>query len=240
MGTDGRPAVLGRVGSRVRTVYSFPHVKPPAPLLSPTVPFPDPTKANRDGLVAITRELTPQRLLEAYPKGIFPWTENPVTWWSPDPRGILPFEKLHVPTRLKRTIRSQTFTFTINQAFDQVIHGCAQPATGREESWIGPAFIQAYGKLHRMGYAVSYEVWREDKLVGGLYGVKIGSFFAGESMFHLVRDASSAALVFAARTLRDQGCRLFDLQMVTPHTARFGAIEVRRNEYLKLLQQALR
>jgi leucyl/phenylalanyl-tRNA--protein transferase len=190
--------------------------------------------------VAITRELTPQRLLEAYPKGIFPWTEIPVTWWSPDPRGILPLDQLHVPTRLERTIRSQKFTFTINQAFDEVIRGCAQPSEGREESWIGPAFIQAYSQLHRMGHAVSFEVWRDDKLAGGLYGVKIGNFFAGESMFHTVRDASSVALVLAARTLQSNGCRLFDLQMVTSHTARFGAIEVRRDEYLRLLQQALR
>ena len=211
----------------------------PAPLLFTSEPFPDPSKFNREGLVAITRELTPQRLLEAYPKGIFPWTENPVTWWSPDPRGILPLHQLHVPTRLERTLRTKSFTFTINQSFDEVIRGCAQPAKGREESWIGPAFIQAYGELHRTGHAVSFEVWRDGKLAGGLYGIKIGNFFAGESMFHTVRDASSVALVLAARTLQAQGCRLFDLQMVTPHTARFGATEVRRNEYLKLLKNAL-
>jgi len=214
-------------------------LKLPAPLLSPGDPFPDPAKATRDGLVAITRELTPQRLLEAYPKGIFPWTENPVTWWSPDPRGILLLDLLHVPTRLERTIRTKSFTFTINQAFDEVIRGCALPAKGREESWIGPAFIQAYGELHVRGHAASFEVWQDGKLAGGLYGVKIGNFFAGESMFHLVRDASSVALVLAARTLKAKGCRLFDLQMLTPHTARFGAVEIRRNEYLKLLEQAL-
>jgi len=215
-------------------------MKLPVPLLSSSDPFPNPAKANRDGLVAITRDLTPHRLLEAYPKGIFPWTENPVTWWSPDPRGILPLCQLHVPARLERTLRTKNFTFTINQAFEEVIRGCAQPAKGREESWIGPAFIQAYGELHRTGHAVSFEVWQDGKLAGGLYGVKIGNFFAGESMFHLVRDASSVALVLAARTLQSQGCRLFDLQMVTPHTARFGATEVRRDEYLKLLQHALR
>jgi len=202
--------------------------------------MPDPTKANRDGLVAITRELTPERLLEAYPKGIFPWTENPVTWWSPDPRGILPLDQLHVPTRLERTIRSGKFNFTINQAFQEVIRGCAQPAKGREESWIGPSFLQAYNQLHGRGHAVSFEVWQGDQLAGGLYGVKIGRFFAGESMFHTVRDASSVALVLAARALNAEGCQLFDLQMITPHTARFGAIEVRRDEYLKFLKQALR
>jgi len=215
-------------------------MKLPAPLLRPGEPFPDPSSANRDGLVAITMELTTVRLMEAYAKGIFPWTENPVTWWSPNPRGILPLEQLHVSRRLERTIRSGEFRFTVNQAFEQVIRGCAEPAPGREQSWIGPAFIKAYIELHQRGCAMSFEAWQEDELAGGLYGVKIGSFFAGESMFHRVRDASSAALVFAARNLKEQGCRLFDLQMVTPHTQRFGAMEISRKDYLKLLGQAVR
>ena len=108
------------------------------------------------------------------------------------------------------------------------------------ESWIGPSFIRAYTELHERGHAVSYEAWQGDRLAGGLYGVKIGRFFAGESMFTRIRDASSAALVFATRTLKDEGCRLFDLQMVTPHTERFGAVEVSRLEYLKLLKLAVR
>jgi leucyl/phenylalanyl-tRNA--protein transferase len=215
-------------------------LKLPAPLLRPGDPFPDPTTATRDGLVAITMDLTAERLLEAYPKGIFPWTENPVTWWSPNPRGILPLDQLHVPRRLERTMRSDKFRFTLNQVFQEVIQGCAQPAPSREQSWIGPAFLKAYTELHKQGYATSYEVWQDDKLVGGLYGVKLGKFFAGESMFHRVRDASSAVLVFAARTLKEHGCRLFDLQMVTPHTVRFGAVEVTRAEYLKILDCALR
>ena len=214
-------------------------MKLPVPLLSPTDSFPEPSKANRDGLVAMTRDLLPDQLLEAYRKGVFPWTENPVTWWSPDPRGILPLDQLHVPRRLEKTIRSGSFTFTINQCFEEVVRGCAQPAKGREESWIGPCFLKAYGDLHRMGYAVSYEAWKDEKLAGGLYGVKIGSFFAGESMFHQVRDGSSASLVFAANTLRSEGCQLFDLQMVTPHTAKFGAVEIRRSEYLERLRVAI-
>lgn len=185
-------------------------------------------------------DLTVDRLLEAYPQGIFPWTENPVTWWSPDPRGILPLDQLHVARRLEQTIRSGKFRFTVNQAFREVIQSCAEPAPGREQSWIGPAFLRAYTELHRLGYATSYETWRDERLVGGLYGVRIGNFFAGESMFHRVRDASSAVLVFAARRLKEEGCRLFDLQMVTPHTTRFGAVEVKRAEYLKLLNQAVR
>ena len=191
-------------------------------------------------MVAITMDLTAERLLEAYPKGIFPWTENPVTWWSPDPRGVLPLDHLHIPHRLERTIRSGKFRFTINQAFREVIRGCAEPAPGREQSWIGPNFIKAYTELHQRGFAVSYEVWQEDQLAGGLYGVKIGKFFAGESMFTRVRDASSVALVFAARTLQEEGCRLFDLQMVTAHTARFGAEEISRAEYLRILREAVR
>lgn len=214
-------------------------MKLPVPLLSPTDSFPDPSKANRDGLVAMTRNLLPDQLLEAYRKGVFPWTENPVTWWSPDPRGILPLDQLHVPRRLDKTIQRGTFTFTMNQCFEEVIRGCAQPAKGREESWIGPCFLKAYGDLHRMGHAVSYEAWKDGKLAGGLYGVKIGRFFAGESMFHQVRDGSSASLVFAANTLRSEGCQLFDLQMVTPHTAKFGAGEVRRSEYLERLRVAI-
>jgi len=136
-------------------------------------------------------------------------------------------------------MRGGKFTFTINQSFDEVVQGCAKPAPGREESWIGPAFAKAYGELHRMGYAVSYEAWKDGKLAGGLYGVKIGKFFAGESMFHQVRDGSSAVLVFAAKTLQNEGCLLFDLQMVTPHTIRFGAIAVKRVEYLKMLRVAV-
>jgi len=185
-------------------------------------------------------DLTVEHLLEAYPKGIFPWTEKPVTWWSPDPRGILPLEQLHVPRRLERTIQSGKFRFTMNQAFEEVIRGCAEPRPGREQSWIGPAFIQAYTELHERGFATSFEAWQGDLLVGGMYGVKIGKFFAGESMFHRVRDASSAALVFAAMALREQGCQLFDLQMVTPHTAKFGAVEIQRAEYLRRLKSALR
>ena len=184
-------------------------------------------------------DLTAERLLEAYPKGIFPWTENPVTWWSPDPRGILPLEQLHVPRRLERTIRSGKFRFTVNQAFEEVIRGCAEPAPGRQQSWIGPGFIKAYTDLHQIGYAMSFEAWHGDELAGGLYGVKVGNFFAGESMFHRVRDASSAALVFVAKTLREEGCRLFDLQMVTPHTQRFGAVEIPKQNYLMRLSTAM-
>ena len=136
-------------------------------------------------------------------------------------------------------MRGGRFTFTINRSFDEVVQGCAKSAPGREESWIGPAFAKAYGDLHHMGYAVSYESWKDGKLAGGLYGVKIGKFFAGESMFHQARDGSSAVLVFAAKTLQAEGCILFDLQMVTPHTKRFGAVEVKRSEYLKMLRVAV-
>ena len=223
----------------MRNIKSCKPLKLPVPFLRSSDPFPNPALANRDGLVAITADLTSERLLEAFPKGIFPWTENPVTWWSPDPRGILPLDQLHVPRRLEQTIRSGKFRFTMNQAFEEIIRGCAEPAPGREQSWIGPAFLKAYTDLHRRGFAVSYEAWLGEQLAGGMYGVKIGRFFAGESMFTRIRDASSSALVFAARALQAEGCRLFDLQMVTPHTARFGAVEISRHEYLGLLKSAV-
>lgn len=209
------------------------------PILPPGEPFPDPESASSDGLVAITSGLTTQRLLEAYRRGIFPWTEHPVTWWSPDPRGILPLDKFHVPRRLDRTIRAGKFRFTVNQAFESVVLSCAEATPKRKESWIGPAMIQAYTGLYRQGYAISFETWQGNQLVGGLYGVRMAGFFAGESMFYRVRDASSAALVFAARTLGHQGCELFDLQMVTDHTQRFGAIQIPRKEYLNRLARAL-
>jgi leucyl/phenylalanyl-tRNA--protein transferase len=209
------------------------------PILSSGEPFPDPVSAASDGLVAITPDLTTQRLLDAYRRGIFPWTESPVTWWSPDPRGILPLDNFHIPRRLGRTIRGGKFRFTINQAFEGVILACAEPAPKRPQSWIGPALIKAYTELHRQGHAVSFETWQDHQLVGGLYGVRLARFFAGESMFYRVRDASSAALVFAAQTLRQKGCELFDLQMVTTHTQKFGAVQIPRKEYLKRLSHAM-
>ncbi|MCS6851182.1 MAG: leucyl/phenylalanyl-tRNA--protein transferase [Gemmataceae bacterium] len=199
----------------------------------------DPERADEDGLVAIGGNLSPELLLEAYRRGVFPWyaEDLPICWWSPDPRAIFELDFFHVPRRLRRTIRSGRFQVTVNRDFAAVIRGCADRPEG---TWIVPAMIAAYEELHRRGYAHSVEVWANGKLAGGLYGVAIGGFFAGESMFYRQRDASKVALVFVVERLRERGFQLFDIQSMTPHTERLGAVEIPRSEYLKRLKRALR
>ncbi len=202
--------------------------------------FPDPRAARDDGLVAVGGDLSTDLVLRAYRKGIFPWSAKPVTWWSPDPRGIIPLDSFHIPSRLARRLRRGEFRITLNTAFPTVMRGCATPAPGREETWICSAFLRTYEKLHRLGVAHSAEAWQNDRLVGGVYGVALGGLFAGESMFHTVPNAGSAALVTLLIALRDAGFTLFDTQMVTNHTARFGAVEIPRDTYLTRLEHALR
>ncbi|NGO39990.1 leucyl/phenylalanyl-tRNA--protein transferase [Limisphaera ngatamarikiensis] len=209
-------------------------------LLGQRLWFPDPRLADAEGLVAIGGDFSPQRLLLAYRSGIFPWTDNPITWWSPDPRAIFEFDRVHIPRSLRRLLRKNPFTITRDRAFRQVMEGCAQPAPGREESWVTPAFIMAYTRLHELGHAHSVEVWQNGELVGGVYGVAIGGFFAGESMFHRVRDASKVALIHLLQHLRERGFVLFDTQMATPVTRLLGAVEIPREEYLRRLADALR
>jgi leucyl/phenylalanyl-tRNA--protein transferase len=209
-------------------------------LLNPfRIHFPDVSKADPDGLVAIGGDLSVPRLLAAYRSGIFPWTDRPLTWWSPDPRAIFDLETFRVPRRLAQKLRQGRFQFTMNQAFEEVIHGCAEPAPGREQTWISPRFIRAYTELHRQGYAHSVEVWQGGRLVGGLYGVALGGFFAGESMFHRATDASKAALCFLVDHLRKRDFRLFDTQVATPVTRQMGAVDIPRREYLRRLAEAL-
>lgn len=202
--------------------------------------FPDPRTARDDGLVAVGGHLSTDLLLRAYRKGIFPWSAQPVTWWSPNPRGIIPLDTFHVPRRLARRLRRGEFRLTFNQAFLEVMRGCAAPAPGREETWITEPFFRAYEKLHQLAIAHSVEAWKDDRLVGGVYGVALGGFFAGESMFHTKANASSAALVTLLTALWEAGFVLFDTQMVTPHTAQFGAVEIPRSDYLDRLEEALR
>jgi leucyl/phenylalanyl-tRNA--protein transferase len=207
---------------------------------SPTgLTFLDPEFADEVGLVAIGGDLRPQYLLQAYRRGIFPWYDEgqPVLWWSPDPRGIFELDGLHVSRRLRRTIRSGRFRVTVNQAFGEVIRGCAdRPGEG---TWITADMIRAYEQMHRLGHAHSVEVWEGSELGGGLYGVAINGLFAGESMFTRRSDASKVALVYLMERLRQGGFQLFDIQMVTEHTTRLGAIEIPRAEYLARLRRAL-
>jgi leucyl/phenylalanyl-tRNA--protein transferase len=186
-------------------------------------------------------ELSPEWLLDAYTHGIFPWPVNdssPMLWWSPDPRGIIDFSQIHFPRRLLRTCRSRRFQVTFNTDFFHVISLCAVTHC-HNGVWITPSMIRAYTELYHAGYAKSVEVWHDDQLVGGTYGVSIGGFFAAESMFHTMTDASKVALYFLIERLKERGFLVLDIQMVTPHTAKFGGVEISRDEYLRRLENAL-
>jgi len=204
--------------------------------------FPHPTKSTPDGLVAMGGDLCPERLLDAYRHGIFPWPvdeEDPMLWWSPDPRAILPLEGLHISKRLHRTLRSGKFKVTSDQAFAEVMSGCAT-GIGREGgTWLTDEMIAGYTKLHQLGHAHSVEVWHDGQLAGGTYGIAIGGLFAAESMFYRVRDASKVALAHLVAHLGERGYQLLDVQQWTPHTGRLGVVEISRREYLDKLAQVI-
>ncbi|HEY1860956.1 MAG TPA: leucyl/phenylalanyl-tRNA--protein transferase [Gemmataceae bacterium] len=201
--------------------------------------FANPEWADDFGLVAMGGDLKPDRLLQAYRSGIFPWFDDgdPILWWSPNPRAILELDGLHVSRRLLRTIQSGRFRVTINHDFGGVMRGCADRPN--EGTWITREMLEAYETLHRLGHAHSIEVWQGDDLAGGMYGVAVGGLFAGESMFTRVRDASKVALVHLVERLRERGFQLFDIQFLSEHTKRLGAIEIPRVEYLRRLRRAL-
>ena len=186
-------------------------------------------------------ELTPEVLLSAYMQGIFPMAleDGRIHWFSPQPRAILPLDGLRVSQSLRRVLHHGPFEVRFDTAFEQVIAACAAPAPGREETWISAEIIEAYNRLHRLGFAHSVESWVGEELVGGLYGVSIRGFFAGESMFSRRRDASKVALYHLVQRLRARDFRLLDVQHTTPHLIRLGAVEVPRRTYLALLRQAL-
>jgi leucyl/phenylalanyl-tRNA---protein transferase len=176
-------------------------------------------------------------LLEAYGTGIFPMAmENgDIAWFSPDPRGIIPLDAFHVPHGLKRTLKKGQFQIRLNAAFEPVIRACAE----RAETWISEEIVESYVNLHRIGFAHSVETWLGNELAGGLYGVSINGAFFGESMFHRVPDASNVALVGLVNRLSERGYRLLDTQYVNNHLVKFGAIEISRSKYMRLLKQAL-
>jgi leucyl/phenylalanyl-tRNA---protein transferase len=188
-------------------------------------------------------EITPEVLLKAYACGIFPMAESaedPALYWiEPEKRGVIPLECFHVPGRLARTVRSDHFTVAVDRDFDAVIDGCAAPMAGRARTWINARIRNLYRKLHERGDCHSVEVYEDGELVGGLYGVSLGRAFFGESMFHRARDASKVALVHLVARLKAGNYRLLDTQFVTDHLKTFGAIEVSRREYHKLLDAAL-
>ena len=204
--------------------------------------FPPPEAADRSGLLAVGGTLTPRRLLAAYRRGIFPWYApgQPVLWHSPDPRFVLPPGKLHVPRSLRKTLRRETYALRANSAFGRVLQACADtPRPGQDGTWITPEMRSAYEALHRLGIAHSVEAWEGPELVGGLYGVALGSVFFGESMFSHRPDASKAAFATLANALFAGGCLLIDCQVETEHLARFGAESWPRRRFLRELTSAV-
>jgi leucyl/phenylalanyl-tRNA---protein transferase len=206
------------------------------------IAFPDPSLAEPDGLLAVGGDLGSERLLAAYAEGIFPWYDerSPILWWSPDPRLVLEPEALHVSRRLARTLRQRRFRVTSDTAFEEVIRSCAGRARpGQRGTWITPEMIDAYVRLHELGFAHSFEAWADGALAGGLYGVSLGAAFFGESMFADRPDASKVAFVRGVEWLRTRGVRLVDCQVRTEHLVSLGAHEIAREKFLERLGEAL-
>ena len=211
------------------------------PWLGSRDPFPEVERAlaEPNGLLAAGADLSLPRLLEAYRSGIFPWFANdqPILWWSPDPRMVLFPAEMKVSRSLARTMRNTRFEVRADTAFDEVIEGCRQPRRGESGTWISTEMAAAYGALHRAGFAHSVEAWLDGDLVGGLYGVALGRAFFGESMFTRVSNASKIALVALARQLEHWGFGVIDCQMNTAHLASFGAREIPRAEFTRRLRE---
>jgi len=212
-------------------------------LLPPSRFFPPAELAGDEGLLLVGGQLTPDRLLDAYRHGIFPWpitpAGKPMLWWSPDPRAIIELDGLHISRRLIRTCRRDRFRVTCDQDFRAVIRGCASVRERQGNTWLTQEMVDAYVRLHQLGHAHSVETWHEGQLAGGLYGVVSGGLFAAESMFYRVRDASKVALVHLVTHLRCRGFQLLDIQQLSAHTAAMGGIEIPRDRYLSRLAGAL-
>jgi leucyl/phenylalanyl-tRNA--protein transferase len=192
------------------------------------------------GLVAVGGALEPDALVAAYASGVFPWSSDPVlTWWSPDPRAIFDLATWRAHRSVSRSARRGVWRFSVDRAFEEVMRACGEAGEDRPSTWITDEFIRAYGELHRRGLAHSIEVWEQEALVGGLYGVTLGGFFGGESMFHRRTDASKAAVAYLVERLRAGGFTLLDAQVPTPHLERLGAVCIPRADYLVRLRAAL-
>lgn len=201
-----------------------------------------PVHLAEDGLLALGGDLKPERLLLAYSQGIFPWyAENlPILWHSPDPRMVMTTADLIVQRSLRKTIRKRPYELRCDTAFLKVLEGCAtSPRPGQTGTWLIPEMVDAYTQLHELGFAHSFEAWRGDELVGGLYGVSLGGAFFGESMFARASDASKIAFVASVRQLEAWGITLIDCQVHTDHLERFGAYEVPRKQYIEMLTAVL-
>ena len=206
--------------------------------------FPPPSEAGPDGLLITGGSLAPAWMMEAYKSGIFPMplhyeNERTLGWFSPDPRGILELDALHVSRRLARRLRRGEFQFTMNAAFSQVVEACAAPRPQDTGCWLTLAMQNAYQTLRQLGTAHSVEVWSDEELAGGVFGIAIGGFFAGESMFSHQTDRSKTALAFLVNHLRRRGFALLDVQWTNEHTRSLGAVDISRDDYLRLLASAI-
>jgi leucyl/phenylalanyl-tRNA---protein transferase len=208
---------------------------------NPRAPFPAVSLAetNPNGLLAVGGDLHPERLINAYRHGIFPWFApgDPILWWSPDPRTLLFPDRVRISRSLAKTLRRRRLGVTMDRAFEAVIAACSQPRSDGAGTWLVPDMIAAYGRLHRLGLAHSVEVWQHGLLAGGLYGVGIGRVFFGESMFSRVSDASKVALVHLCRRLHDWGFAVVDCQVMSAHLVRMGADQVPRESFIALLRR---
>jgi leucyl/phenylalanyl-tRNA---protein transferase len=204
--------------------------------------FPPVTHAVKSGLLAVGGDLSPERLLAAYREGIFPWYSEgePILWWSPDPRFVLFPGELRVSRSMRQFLKKRSIRITFDEDFHGVIAACRKPRSGQDGTWITPAMQEAYGALHERGYAHSAEVWHEERLVGGLYGVSLGRSFFGESMFSTMANASKAALITLVGHLRERDFDLVDCQVETTHLGSLGARPIPRREFCSLLKESLR
>jgi leucyl/phenylalanyl-tRNA--protein transferase len=203
------------------------------------IDFPEIENANEDGVLALGGDLSAERLIHAYRSGIFPWFSEgePIVWYCPNPRMVLFFEKLKISKSLRKIIRDQEFTITFNQNFEEVIFNCKSIQRGDNlGTWITKEMEEAYLKLYKKGMAKSVEVWQSGQLVGGLYGVDLGSIFCGESMFSKVSNASKVAFVYLVNKLKSEEYRLLDCQVYNNHLASLGAEEISREDFLELLK----
>ena len=213
------------------------------PWLRGNAPFPPVEKAltSPNGLLCAGGDLSPERIIAAYSRGIFPWFSegDPILWWSPDPRMVLFPDELKVSRSLRKSVERGTYETRVDTAFREVIAQCAAPREGQAGTWIVPEMVAAYTVLHDRGFAHSVESWQDGELVGGLYGISLGRVFFGESMFARAPDASKVALVRLVQRLRAQGCDLIDCQQATPHLASLGAREIPRAEFARLVQDSI-
>lgn len=192
-----------------------------------------------NGLLAAGGDLSPERLLVAYRQGIFPWFDDdqPILWWSPDPRAVIHPKDIHVSRSLAKRLRRGEFQFSLDRCFENVVTACAAPREYSHGTWITEDMLEAYLQLHQQGYAHSVEVWQDDKLVGGLYGVSLGKLFFGESMFSRVSDASKAAFVALAKQCEAWNFGLIDCQIANPHLSSMGATTISRQRFVDILNQ---